>query len=43
VREKQKFSTKMNMASLHNNYHPVNNVDIPKVEISTGGSTPVSS
>lgn len=40
--EKQKFSTKMNISSLQSKYHPINNIDIPKVEISTGGSTPVS-
>ena len=30
------------MACLHKKYHPTDNVDIPKVEFSTGGSTPVS-
>lgn len=40
--EKEKFSTKMNVSSLQSKYHPINNIDIPKVEISTGGSTPVS-
>ena len=42
VCEKPQFMTKMNVMSLHNKYHPTDHVDIPKVEISTGGSTPVS-
>lgn len=42
IEEKPKFMPKMNLASLHTKYHPTNNIDIPKVEISTCGNTPVS-
>lgn len=43
IEEKPKFMPKMNMASLQTKYHPTNNIDIPKVEISTCVNTPVSS
>jgi hypothetical protein len=39
--DKAPFRTKMTMTSLHNKYHPTDNIDIPKVDFSTGGSTQV--
>lgn len=35
IREKPKFMTKMNLTSLQTKYHPTDNVDVPKGEIST--------
>lgn len=42
LQEKDKFKTKMNLESLEARYHPIENVDVPKGEISSNGGTPVN-